>query len=433
MSRHAPPKPQSPAEAAALVRARDTLAIPLGPGQPTAFLHALGQRDDFEDLQVFGALLVGLFQVFTRRGVHLRSGFFGPVERGLRKSGFDVQFVPADFRRFSHIVRAFQPRIVSVLATPPDEKGMISFGLHAGAGVAELFAAARDPARLLVVEMNPNVPRTFGLAPDHPHAIHVDEVDVLVESEAPVFEIPDREPSETERAIAKVACRFIPDGATIQTGIGGIPSAVAEMLAAGDGGDYGLHTEMFTTGCMRLHESGKVTNRKGLYDGLSIATFAGGSRALYDWLDGNEDVRFLAVEAVNDPAVIACNRRFVSINGALAVDLVGQIAADTIDGHQFSGLGGHEDFLQGAAYSDGGRSLVCLPSTVTLRERLVSRIQARFPAGAVVTGPRHQVDVVVTEYGAAELAGRTLAERADALIAVVHPEFRDELRATRAR
>jgi acyl-CoA hydrolase len=432
MTRAGSPTSLRPAEAAALVRTRDSLAIPLGPGQPTAFLHALGQRDDFEDLQVFSALLVGLFQLFTRRGVHLRSGFFGPVERGLRKSGFDVQFVPADFRRFSHIVRAFHPRILSVLATPPDEKGMLSFGLHAGAGVEEVFAVARDPARLLMVEINPNVPRTLGLPPDHPHAIHVDQVDVLVESEAPIFEIPDRAPSEIERAIATVASHFIPDGATLQTGIGGIPSAVAELLAAGDGGDYGLHSEMFTTGCMQLHKAGKVTNRKGIYDGVSIATFAGGSRALYDWLDGNEQVRFLAVEAVNDPAVIARNRSFISINGALAVDLVGQIAADTIDGHQFSGIGGHEDFLQGAAYSDGGRSLVCLPSTAKVGERTLSRIQAKFPAGAIITGPRHQVDVVITEHGAAELAGKTLAERAEALIAVAAPEFRDELRAQRA-
>ncbi len=433
MSRPAFPKRLSPAEAASLVRPRDTLAVPLGPGQPAAFLHALGERDDFEDLRVFGALLTGLFKVFTRRGVQFRSGFFGPVERGLRNSGFDVQFVPADFRRFSHIVREFHPRILSVLATPPDEKGMLSFGLHAGAGVDELFAVARDPERLLVVEINPRVPRTLGMPPKHPHAIHVDQVDVLIESDAPIFELPDHEPNELERAIAGVASRYVPDGATLQTGIGGIPSAVAEILAMGPGGDYGLHTEMFTTGCLRLHQAGKVTNRKGQYDGVSIVTFSAGPRELYDWLDGNEAVRFLPIEFVNDPAIIARNRRFVAINGALAVDLGGQIAADTIDGRQFSGIGGHEDFLQGAAYSEGGRSLICLPSTATVGDRIVSRIQATFAAGAVVTGPRHQVDVVITEHGAAELAGRTVRERAEALIAIADPQFRDALRAACAK
>jgi acyl-CoA hydrolase len=427
------PKRLDPTQAAALVRPRDRLAVPLGPGQPPAFLHALGERDDFEDLQVFGALLTGLYKVFTRRGVHLRSGFFGPVERGLRKAGCDVQFVPSDFRRFSHIVQRFRPRILSTLAAPPDEKGMLSFGLHAGAGVEEVFAVARDPERLLVVEVNPRVPRTLGLAPEHPHAIHVDQVDVVVESDAPIFELPDRPPSALEHAIAAIVSRYIPDGATLQTGIGGIPSAVAEILATGPGGDYGLHTEMFTTGCLRLHQAGKVTNRKGQFDGHSIVTFAAGTRELYDWLDGNETVRFLPVEYVNDPAIIARNRRFVSINGALGVDLVGQIAADTIDGQQFSGIGGHEDFLQGAAYSEGGRALVCLPSTATVAGRVVSRIQSRFAAGAVVTGPRHQVDVVVTEHGAAELAGRTVAERAEALIAIADPQFRDALRAAHVK
>lgn len=429
MRRLASAKRLTPAEAAALVRPRDRLAVPLGPGQPAAFLHALGERDDFEDLHVFGALLTGLYEVFTRRGVHLRSGFFGPVERGLRKAGFDVQFVPADFRRFSHIVRDFRPRILSVMAAPPDEKGMISFGLHAGAGVEELFAVARDPDRLLVVEINPRVPRTFGMPPEHPHAIHIDAVDFVVESDAPLFELPDHAPDEVERAIAAIVSRYVPDGATLQTGIGGIPSAVAEILAKGPGGDYGLHTEMFTTGCLRLHQAGKVTNRKGQYDGVSIVTFAAGPRELYEWLDGNESVRFLPIEYVNDPAIIARNRRFVSINGALAIDLEGQIAADTIDGRQFSGIGGHEDFLQGAAYSEGGRSLVCLPSTARVGDEVVSRIQAQFAAGAVVTGPRHQVDIVVTEHGAAELAGRSVAERAEALVAIADPQFRDALRA----
>ena len=429
MRRLASAKRLTPAEAAALVRPRDRLAVPLGPGQPAAFLHALGERDDFEDLHVFGALLTGLYEVFTRRGVHLRSGFFGPVERGLRKAGFDVQFVPADFRRFSHIVRDFRPRILSVMAAPPDEKGMISFGLHAGAGVEELFAVARDPDRLLVVEINPRVPRTFGMPPEHPHAIHIDAVDFVVESDAPLFELPDHAPDEVERAIAAIVSRYVPDGATLQTGIGGIPSAVAEILAKGPGGDYGLHTEMFTTGCLRLHQAGKVTNRKGQYDGVSIVTFAAGPRELYEWLDGNESVRFLPIEYVNDPAIIARNRRFVSINGALAVDLEGQVAADTIDGRQFSGIGGHEDFLQGAAYSEGGRSLVCLPSTARVGDEVVSRIQAQFAAGAVVTGPRHQVDIVVTEHGAAELAGRSVAERAEALVAIADPQFRDALRA----
>jgi acyl-CoA hydrolase len=204
------------------------------------------------------------------------------------------------------------------------------------------------------------------------------------------------------------------------------------MLADGPGGDYGIHSEMFTDGLMALQRAGKITNRKGLHDGLSIATFAMGSRALYDWLDGNDAVRFLPVDQVNDPALIARNRRMISINGALSVDLLGQVVADRIGAREHSGIGGHEDFVTGAAFSEGGRSLICLPSTATTSAGIISRIVPSFPLGTCVTTPRHQVDVVVTEYGAAELAGKTAAERVAALAAIAHPAVRDALRAQAA-
>jgi acyl-CoA hydrolase len=214
----------------------------------------------------------------------------------------------------------------------------------------------------------------------------------------------------------------------LQTGIGGIPSAVASLLAHGDGGDYGIHSEMFTTGLMRLVEAGKVSNRrKGQYDGVSICTFALGTEALHRWLDGRGDVRFLPVDLVNDPTVIARNQGMISINGALAVDLYGQVVADTIDGRQHSGIGGHEDFVSGASMQADDRSLVCLPSTAKIGDRRISRIVARHGAGTIVTTPRHQLDVVVTEYGAAELRGRTVAQRAEALAQVAHPSARKAL------
>ena len=207
-----------------------------------------------------------------------------------------------------------------------------------------------------------------------------------------------------------------------------MPNAVVGLLANGSGGDYGVHSEMFTTGLMRLHEAGKVTNRKGIFDGVSITTFAMGSRALYDWLDGCESVRFLPVGVVNDPAVIAANRDMVSINGALSIDLLGQIVADSISGVQHSGIGGHEDFLAGTGRTVNGRSVICLPSTFESHGRDHSRIVAELPAGSLVTSPRHQVDVVVTEFGAAELAGRTVGERAHALADIAHPSVSGDLR-----
>jgi acyl-CoA hydrolase len=419
-------------EAAALVRPDDSLAVPLGPGQPAAFLHALSARDDWRGLSVFGALLIDFFPLFTRPGVTLLSGFFGPVERALRAAGHPVHFVPADFRRFAVLARTMAPRVMATAAAAPDAEGWLSLSLHAGATVEELRRCGRDPGRLLVVEINRKLPRTLGLPPEHRHALHVDEIDVAVESDRDVVALPAAEPDAIERRIAEHARRFIPDGATLQTGIGGVPNQIAHLLAEGPGGDYGIHTEMFTDGLWKLWESGKVSNRKGLFDGLSIATFAFGSRALYDWLDGNETVRFLPVDVTNEPGVIARNRRMISINGALSVDLVGQVVADRIGEKEYSGIGGHEDFVTGAAFSEGGRSLICLPSTARTNGGPVSRIVSAFEAGTCITTPRHQVDVIVTEYGAAELAGRTAGERARALIEIAHPAVRDALRERRS-
>ncbi|HTF35376.1 MAG TPA: acetyl-CoA hydrolase/transferase C-terminal domain-containing protein [Myxococcota bacterium] len=421
-------KRRSPAEAAALVRTRDSLAFPLGPGQPMAFLHALGERDDFRDLQVFGALLLAPFKLFTRRGVTYLSGFYGPVERGLEQAGYDVRFVVADFRRYTTLARQMAPRVMATAAAPPDANGHLSLSLHAGATVGELHRCGRDPDRMLVVEVNSRLPRTLGLPPDHPHCLHRDEVDVIVESDDEPVALPEQDATEVERAIAEHVSHYIPNGATLQTGIGGIPSAVVELLAEGSGGDYGVHSEMFTTGLMKLHLTGKITNKKGIYDGVSIATFALGTKQLYTWLDGQEAVRFLPVEFVNEPGLISRNRNMISINGALSVDLAGQVAADTLGVRQFSGIGGHEDFVAGASFAPCGRSLICLPSTATVAGERVSRIAATFAAGTMITTPRHQVDVVITEHGAAELAGKTMEERAQALIAIADPALRPRLR-----
>jgi len=416
-------------EAIASLRSVDTLAIPLGPGVPGGFLHALGDStpaDRFVDLKVFGALLPDLFSLFTRPSVHLKSGFFGPAERFLRDTGADVDFVPADFRRFETVLHRLKPRVVAVAGSMPVD-GRISLSLHSGAFTDAIADVIADPDRVLVVECSPHFPRTFG-AGAYEHSIAVGDIDHVVFSDRVPLNLADVAPNDAERAIAEIAVSFIHDGCTIQTGIGGIPTQVAARLAAGDGGDYGIHSEMFTTGLMRLHQAGKVTNRKGTeFDGFSLTTFAAGEPSLYEWLDGNRDVRFLPVGIVNSPEIIARNRDMVSINGAMAVDLSGQVVADSVLGKQFSGIGGHEDFVSGPGLSDNGRSLVCLPSTSMVNGKLVSRIAGRLPEGSVVTTPRHQVDVVITEFGAAEIAGLSISERAHALARISHPDFRDEL------
>jgi acyl-CoA hydrolase len=414
-------------QAAARLDTTDGLGIPLGPGQPPAFLRALGEREDWVDLRVYGALLAVGTELFSRRGVRYLSGFFGPLERALLAGGADIEFTPADFRRFGPLLRRQAPRVMTTVATPPDADGWCSLSLHAGGTIAELRRAGADPDRLLIVEASEAYPRTLGLG-EHRHALHVDEIDVLVSSAEPPLELPGGEPTEVDDAIARHAVDFISPGTTLQVGIGSIPNQIATLLADGDGGDYGLHTEMFTDGCMKLHRAGKIGNsRKGQYDGVSVTTFAFGSAALYAWLDGNADVAFLPVEIVNSPEVIGANDDMISINGALAIDVHGQVIADTINGEQFSGIGGAEDFVAGAGLELSDRSLICLPSTFTKRDALHSRIVAAFGPGAVVTTPRHQVDVIVTEYGVAELEGKTVRERGEALAAIAHPQFREEL------
>ena len=418
----------SPSEAAGIINPIDSLSVPLGPGVPGEFLHALDSRDDFEDFQVNGALLPDLFGVFTKPGVSYRSGFFGPAERFLLSAGVDVQFVPSDFRGFISMLEQVKARVVATMASPPDADGWMSLSLHAGAHVAELRRAAADPDRICLLETSERFPRTLGIEPQYRHAMHIDDVDIVVEGDYTPINLADAPTTDVEAAIAGFALPFIPDGATLQTGIGGIPNTIATALAEGPGSGYGVHSEMFTSGLMRLSQAGKVTNEnKGVYDGYSVTTFAAGVPELYTWLDGNEEVRFLPVEIINSPEIISANENMITINGAMAVDLSGQVVADTIDGNQFSGIGGHEDFVAGAALELSDRSLVCLPSSTSVDGELVSRITPKLPSGSVVTTPRHMVDVVITEHGVAELRGLTVRERARALASIGHPDVRDEL------
>ena len=423
-------------QAAARLKTTDTLGMPLGPGQPPAFLRALGERDDWEDLRVYGALLAVGTELFSRTDVHYLSGFFGPFERALRDAGANIGFTPADFRRFGPLLER--------QATARDDDRRDAAGCRRL--VLPVAARGRHDRRV--------APRGRRSRPDaRRRGIGRVSADVRARRGPPpcAARRRDRRPRAVDRRTARAARRrraahrrrqgiarhavdFIPSGATLQTGIGSIPNHIATLLAEGDGGDYGLHSEMFTDGCMQLHRAGKVTNAgKGQYDGVSVTTFAFGSPELYAWLDGNDDVAFLPVEIVNSPEVIGANDDMITINGALAMDIHGQVVADTIYGDQFSGIGGAEDFVAGAGLELSDRSLICLPSTFAKDDGLQSRIVPWFGPGAVITTPRHQVDVIVTEYGVAELEGKTVHERGEALAAIAHPQFRDELLAAAER
>jgi acyl-CoA hydrolase len=415
-------------QAVDLVHRDDTVAVPIATGQPAAFLSALGERDDWDGLTVFGGILTEPYSFLQRKGLLFASGFFGPIERMLIANGAPIDYLPADFIGWERYARSARPRVLVSAVAPMDDRGFLSFGLHAGANFESFIAATRDPERLAIAEVVADMPHVFGLGQYGGHRVHISDVDFVIESDRRTFVLPEIPITDADRVIAAFVESLVPEGATLQFGIGAIPNIVAQLLADGDKGDLGIHTEMFVDGIMHLHEAGKVSNHKGVFDGFSIATFGAGSSALYKWMHRNPEVRMLPVMQVNDPAIIRTNRRMVSINGAIAVDLNSQVMADTVGPRQYSGVGGHELFVIGAHDSEGGKSIICLHSTSTVGGNPVSSIAATLPAGTPITTPRHHVQYVVTEHGIANLSMLTARQRREALIAIAHPDCRRELR-----
>jgi acyl-CoA hydrolase len=411
-----------------LLRPDDTIATPIATGQPAMFLSTLGERSDFTSLTIFTGLMIEPYPVLQQPGVRMISGFYGPIERLLKSMGANIQYLPADFLGWERYALRACPRVVISALAPMDNHGYLNFSLHAGASYNAFLQAARDPNRLAIAEVNRTLPHVLGLGRFGGHRIHVSEIDCVIESDRQVFELPESPLTAEDRAIAQHVEALIDSGDTLQTGIGAIPNIVAQLLSAGTKGDFGIHTEMMVDGIMHLHQAGKITNHKGIYDGFSVATFAAGSKALYQWMDHNPEVRLLPVAQVNDPAIIRRNRKMVSINGALAVDLSGQIMADTLGPRQYSGVGGHELFVIGAHDSEDGKSIICLHSTAMVAGKKVSTIVKALPLGTPVSTPRHHIQYVITEHGAANLGMLTDSERAQALVAIADPEFRDELR-----
>jgi acyl-CoA hydrolase len=419
----------SVADAAGLIAPRDVVACGFVSGQPKGILDALGVRTDLDDVLLVTGLLAAPYTLLQNPKIRVWSAFFGPIERMARAAGARVEFLPGDFHGLERVALVHRPRVVLAVTTPPDADGWLSFGTHAGATYRPFVEAARDPARMAIAEVNPRMPRVAGLREHGANRVHVSEVDAWTTCDAPLFELPDEAPTAEDLAIADHVMALLGDGATLQFGIGGVPTEIARRLASGPLGDFGIHTEMVSDGVMALHQADKVTNRKGLYDGVSVATFALGSGALHRWLDGNPTVRMLPVSATNEPALLRQLRNFVSVNGCLSVDLFGQVAADHIGGRQYSGIGGGESFVMGASEAPGGKSILCLKSAVTVGGTRISTIVPQLPRGTLVTTPRHHVQWVVTEQGAVDLSFRSDVERARALVDIAHPDHRAELTA----
>jgi 4-hydroxybutyrate CoA-transferase len=307
--------------------------------------------------------------------------------------------------------------VALIHVSPPDEHGFCSLGIEAG-----LTKTPAQTARIVIAEINQQMPRTLGDS-----FIHFSKIDFAVPVDYPLAELPQAEVSQLNMQIGQNVAGLIEDGSTMQIGIGAIPNAVLHYLT--NKRDLGVHTELFSDGVMNLVQQGVITNeKKSLHPGKIVSGFILGSHALYDFVDDNPIVELHPTEYVNDPFVIAQNDRMVSINSAIEVDLTGQVCADSIGPKFYSGVGGQMDFVYGAARSTDGKPIIAMPSTATLKDgRRISRIVSMLKQGAGVVTSRNHVHYIATEHGVANLHGKTIRQRARALIEIADPEFRDEL------
>ncbi|MFX1304017.1 MAG: acetyl-CoA hydrolase/transferase family protein [Promethearchaeota archaeon] len=320
---------------------------------------------------------------------------------------------------FSEIPRLFKDYILPVdvaliQLSPPDDNGYLSYGIS-----IDYTMAAAETAKIVIAEVNKQMPRTRG---SH---IHISQIDYVVETNRKLLEIPLPQITELEEKIGKYIASLVPDNANLQLGIGAIPDAVLHFLT--DKKDLGIHSEMFSDGVVDLYEKGVITNK---YNNLNprkfTATFLMGTRRLYDFVDDNPNVDMQPVDYTNNVTIAGKINNLVSINSAMQVDLFGQVCADTLGYQQYSGVGGQVDFVRASSLSPGGKSIIAFPSTN--KKKTISRIVSRLNEGACVTTSRFDVHYVVTEYGIADLRGKTVRQRAKELIRIAHPNFRDQLK-----
>jgi itaconate CoA-transferase len=391
-------------------------------GEPPALLRAVADRAKagaWRSLRMTSLLPLGasartVLAPEVRSVIRWESIFASGADRQLIAEGHAV-YVPAFFHQVPRLYREFMDVDVAlVCVSRVDRHGYMSLGTN-----VDTNKAAIEAADLVIAELNPRMPRVHGDS-----WVHVSEVDAIVEHEAPLTELPAPAPREEDRAMGERIAEMIPNGATLQLGIGGVPNAVARSLLGHR--DLGIHTEMFVDAMVDLVEAGVATGaRKTLHPGKAVYAFAAGSQRMYDFLDDNPYIEAHPVSYVNYPPNIARNREMISVNSTLEIDLTGQCCSESMGTAQFSGTGGQHDFARGAFDAPGGKSIIAFYSTARGGE--VSRVVPTLRPGAVVTTPRNEVHWVVSEFGAALLKGRSTRERARALIGLAHPRFRDEL------
>ncbi|HLY74615.1 MAG TPA: acetyl-CoA hydrolase/transferase C-terminal domain-containing protein, partial [Planctomycetota bacterium] len=405
-------------KALSTVRRGSRVFVGSGCAEPVLLVAALADRDDLADVEVIHIMTVGQapYARVAQTGRFRHNAFFiGSNVREAVAAG-QADYTPVFLSEIPSLFRSRRlPLDVALISTtPPDSHGFCSLGVS-----VDVVKSAVEAAEVVIAEVNPTMPRTHGAG-----FLHVNEIDFFVANRTPILEIPIPESDVVSSKIGRFCADLIPHGATLQLGIGGIPNAV--LAALGSKVDLGLHSEMISDGIIDLIESGVINGRqKTIHAGKAVTSFCMGSRRLYEYVNDNPFFEFLPTEYVNDPFVIARNDRMISVNSALQVDLTGQVCADSIGTRFYSGIGGQVDFIRGAARSKEGRSILALPSTA--KGGTLSRIVPILTEGAGVVTTRGDVQTVVTEYGVAELRGRTVRERTLALISIAHPDFRGEL------
>jgi len=406
-------------EAVDVIRSGDFILVPTGVGEPPELLTALSDRrrewTDVKVSQILAMRSYGYIDESTAANVRPVALFFGAATRAGGQAGW-IDFTPNCFSEIPTMIQRglIGADVVLTMASPMDAHGYFSISLG-----TDYTLAAIAKARSVVLEVNPNVP--FACGNCH---VHISQVSALIESDAPVLEVGLPKIGPVQQAIGGLVAEMIPDGSTLQIGYGGIPDAVVMQLTRKH--DLGVHTEMLGDGILTLIECGAITNRqKNWMPGKMIATFALGSAKLYRFMDRNPAIEMHPADFTNAPHMASRNDNLMAINATLQIDLLGQCGSESLGGVPYSGTGGQADFVRAANQSRGGKSFIVLPSTAA--GNTISRIVATLAPGTHVTTSKNDVDHVVTEYGVAQLRGKSAKERARELIAIAHPDFRSEL------
>lgn len=409
----------SAAQAASLVRSHSRVYLGGGAGVPQVLEHALAERSrELENVDVVHVLTFAGGEYLDPKykdSFRHRALFIGANAREAVNTG-RADYVPVFLSEVPGLFRDgnLPIDVAFIQVSPPDKHGYCSYGVEVG-----VTKPAAESAKLVIAETNPQMPRVLGDS-----FIHLNNIDQIVEVDYALPQAGGRAISAEQDKIGDLVAEMIPNEATLQVGIGALPNAVLSKLDGKRG--LGVHSELFSDGVMDLVEKGVITNAaKTLHPGKIVAGFLFGSQRLYEFVNDNAMVELHPTDYVNDPFVIAKNKKMMAVNAAIEVDLSGQVCADSMGGYYYSGIGGQLDFIRGAARSDGGKPIVALPS---MAKGGISRIVPRLREGAGVVTTRGDVHYVVTEYGVASLHGKSVRERATQLINIAHPDFRDELR-----